>query len=151
MPFVFVVGIVSVIYAGFTTIRQIDLKKIIAYTSVAHMNLVVIGLFTLNTQSLEGSILLMVGHGFVSSALFLSIGVLYVRHHTRILKYYAGLAYSMPIFASLFLFLSLSNLGFPGTSNFVGELLIIAGIFKINTTVAIICSFGLILAAIYSI
>jgi NADH:ubiquinone oxidoreductase subunit 4 (subunit M) len=151
MPFVFVVGIVSVIYAGFTTIRQIDLKKIIAYTSVAHMNLVVIGLFTLNTQSLEGSILLMVGHGFVSSALFLSIGVLYVRHHTRILKYYSGLAYGMPIFASLFLFLSLSNLGFPGTSNFVGELLIIAGIFKINTTVAIICSFGLILAAIYSI
>jgi NADH:ubiquinone oxidoreductase subunit 4 (subunit M) len=135
-PLVFTIGIISVIYASLTTLRQVDLKKIIAYSSVAHMNLGLLGIFSLNTQGIEGSILLMVGHGLVSSALFLLIGVLYDRHHTRLLKYYSGLTQVMPLFSFSFLFFSLANMGLPGTSNFVGEILVFLGLYEKSPFIA---------------
>jgi proton-translocating NADH-quinone oxidoreductase chain M len=103
-PLVYTMSILAVIYASLTTLRQVDMKKIIAYSSVAHMNFCTIGMFTLNVQGVEGSILLMLSHGIVSSALFLCIGVLYDRHHTRIVRYYSGLVHTMPLFVTLFFY-----------------------------------------------
>jgi len=132
-PFVYTISVLGIIYASITTLQQVDLKKIIAYSSVGHMGLVTIGLFSGNTQGIAGSILLMISHGIVSSALFLCIGVLYERHHTRIIKYYAGLIHTMPIFSVFFIVFSLGNIGLPGTSSFVGEFLIILGAFQTNS------------------
>lgn len=150
-PLVFTIGIVSVIYASLTTLRQVDLKKIIAYSSVAHMNLGLLGIFSLNTQGIEGSILLMVGHGLVSSALFLLIGVLYDRHHTRLLKYYSGLTQVMPLFSFSFLFFSLANMGLPGTSNFVGEILVFLGLYEKSPFITFLTAWGMVLCAGYSL
>jgi NADH-quinone oxidoreductase subunit M len=141
----------SIIYASLTTIRQIDLKRIIAYSSVAHMNLVVLGIFSFNIQGLSGSILLMVAHGIVSGGLFLMLGFLYVRYHTRLLYYYGGIAMTMPLFATFFLLFSLSNLGMPGTSNFIGETLILMGIFQTNTFIALLACSGMVFSATYSL
>jgi NADH:ubiquinone oxidoreductase subunit 4 (subunit M) len=116
-----------------TTIQQIDLKKIIAYSSVGHMGVVTIGIFSSVSQSILGSVLLMVSHGIVSGALFLCIGILYERHHTRIIKYYAGLLTTTPIFATFFTIFTMANIGLPGTSSFVGEFLIIAGCLLTNS------------------
>lgn len=151
MPIVYCMSVVAVIYTSLTTLRQIDLKKIIAYSSVAHMGFVTIGIFTLNVQGLEGSLLIMLSHGFVSSGLFLCIGVLYERHHTRLLKYYAGLAQILPIFSLNFLFFSMANLGFPGMSSFVGEFTVLTGAFESNTTVAFLAALGMIFGAAYSL
>jgi NADH-quinone oxidoreductase subunit M len=126
-PLVFTMCIIAIIYSSATTIRQIDLKKIIAYSSVAHMNYALLGLFTNNTQGLEGSLFFMLGHGVVSSGLFLSIGLLYDRYHTRNLLYYGGLVQTMPIFSVFFLLFTLANIGLPGTVNFVGEFLVLIG------------------------
>jgi len=150
-PLVFLVCIIAILYSSLTTLRQIDLKRIIAYSSVAHMNFVIIGLFSNNIQGLEGSILLMLSHGLISSALFILIGFLYERYHTRIIKYYKGLIIIMPIYGIIFLFLILSNISFPGTSNFIGELLVLLGIFKYNNIVAFISGLSMILGVIYSI
>lgn len=150
-PLVFTMSVIAIIYASLTTIRQIDLKKVIAYSSVAHMNFVTIGMFTYNVQGIEGSILLMLSHGIVSSALFLCVGILYDRHHTRLIHYYGGVANTMPIFAIIFLFFTLANLSLPGTSSFVGEFLILVGSFQSNTFITFLASFGIILGAIYSI
>jgi proton-translocating NADH-quinone oxidoreductase chain M len=150
-PLIYTLSLVATIYASLTTLRQIDLKKIIAYSSIAHMGFVTIGIFTLNTQGIEGSIILMLSHGLVSSALFLCIGVLYDRYKTRILKYYSGLTQVMPLFTIFFFFFSFSNIGFPGTSSFIGELLVLVGAFQSNIFLTFLTSLSIILSACYSI
>lgn len=151
MPFVFTLAIISIIYSSFTTIRQIDLKKIIAYSSVGHMNFVMLGIFSGSVQGIEGSIFLMVSHGIVSSGLFMCIGLLYDRYKTRIIEYYGGLATKMPVFAIIFFILVLANIGMPGTSSFIGEVLILIGIVQVNTVAAFISSIGMVLGAVYNI
>lgn len=150
-PFIFTLSVIAIIYTSLTVIRQIDLKKIIAYSSVAHMNFVTIGLFSLNLQGIEGSILLMLSHGLVSSALFLCVGALYDRHKSRLVKYYGGLVSTMPIFSILFLFFTLANMSLPGTSSFIGEFLILVGVFQKNTFIATLAAIGMILGAAYSL
>jgi NADH:ubiquinone oxidoreductase subunit 4 (subunit M) len=150
LPFVLSLSICSVVYASFTTIRQIDLKRIVAYSSIAHMNLVVLGIFSLNTQSIDGALFLMIGHGIVSSALFFIVGFLYDRFHTKLLRYYGGLITIMPLCGIFFFIFTMGNIGFPTTSNFVGEFLILIGIFVKNPVVAFFAGFGIILSAVYS-
>lgn len=150
-PLVFTVSVIGIIYASLTTIRQIDLKKIIAYSSVAHMNYVTIGLFSFNIQALEGSIFLMLSHGIVSSALFICIGFLYSRHHTRLIKYYESLTTCMPILSTYFFIFTLANMSFPTTSSFIGEFLVLTGSFLFNPTVSFLASLGVILGGAYSI
>jgi len=150
-PFVYTISIISILYSSLTTIRQIDLKRIIAYSSVAHMNFGLLGLYSNTIQGLVGGLFLSISHGFVASALFLCIGVLYDRHHTRLLKYYSGLTLVMPIFSVVFLFFSLSNLGLPGTSSFVGELLILVGSFHQNYIISILGTSGIFFGSLYSI
>jgi proton-translocating NADH-quinone oxidoreductase chain M len=150
-PLIYVLSILAVIYTSLTTLRQIDLKKIIAYSSIGHMAFVTAGIFTFNIYGVEGSIFVMLSHGFVSSALFLCIGVLYDRYHTRLIKYYSGLVQVMPIFSFLFVFFSMSNLGFPGTSSFVGEFLTLIGCFQSNTLVTFFISIGMVTGAGYSL
>ena len=150
-PFIDTLSVIAILYTSLTTIRQIDLKKIIAYSSVAHMNFVTIGLFSLNMQGIEGSILLMLSHGLVASALFLCVGALYDRHKTRLVKYYGGLVSTMPIFSVLFLFFTLANLSLPGTSSFVGEFMILLGAFQRNSLIATLAAISMILGAAYSL
>jgi proton-translocating NADH-quinone oxidoreductase chain M len=150
-PLVSACALLGVLYGSLSTLRQIDLKRIIAYSSVAHMNLVVLGLFSYNQQGIEGAIYLMVGHGVVSAALFLCVGVLYDRYHTRLLRYYGGLVTVMPLFSVSFFALTLANMSFPGTSNFLGELLIFVGIFANNSTVLLLSTAGIVLSAAYSV
>jgi len=132
-PFVFLISSLGIVYASITTLQQIDLKKIIAYSSVGHMGVVTIGIFSATSQNLIGSIVLMISHGIVSGALFLCIGLLYERHHTRIVKYFAGLLTTMPLFSTFFMVFTMANIGLPGTSSFLGEFLIIAGCVQTNT------------------
>lgn len=150
-PLIYAFACVAVIYTSLTAIRQTDLKRIIAYASVAHMNLVLIGMFVYNLQGLEGSILQQLSHGLVSGALFLCVGVIYDRHHTRLVKYYSGLAHTMPIYIAIFMFFSMANIALPGTSSFVGEFLILAGAFQTNTTVCVLSATGMILGGGYSL
>lgn len=150
-PFVFALSILGVIYASLTAIRQTDLKRIVAYTSVAHMNLVMIGIFSFNVVGLEGAILQSLSHGFVSSALFLIIGVIYDRHHTRMVKYYSGLAHTMPLFTIIFLIFTMANIALPGTSSFVGEFLILSGAFKVSTSATFLGATGMVLGGGYSL
>src|SRR6056300_886295 len=150
-PLIYTMSIIGIVYASLTTLRQIDLKKIIAYSSVAHMGFVTIGLFSLNVQGVEGAILLMLSHGFVASALFLCIGVLYDRTHTRLIQYYGGLVHVMPLFSFFFLVFTMGNLSLPGTSSFIGEFLILVGTFQTNTWIANLAATGMILGGAYSI
>jgi proton-translocating NADH-quinone oxidoreductase chain M len=150
-PFVYLISVIGIIYAGLTTIRQIDLKKIIAYSSVGHMNYVTLGILSNNVYGVEGSIFLMLSHGLVSSALFLCVGLLYERYHTRILLYYGGLAFGMPVFGIFFLLFSLANISLPGTSSFIGEFLVLLGVYQINFFVTCLATFGIILGAVYVI
>ena len=150
-PLIYTASVIAIIYTSLTTLRQVDLKKIIAYSSVAHMNFVTIGLFSLNAQAIEGSILLMISHGLVSPALFLCVGVLYDRHKTRLLGYYTGCARTMPIFAILFIFFTMSNISLPGTSSFIGEFLVLLGAFQSNTFVAVMAATGMVLGAAYAL
>ena len=150
-PAVYSLSAIAVIYTSLTTLRQVDLKKAIAYSSVAHMGFVTVGIFTLNIYGIEGSILIMLSHGFISSGLFICIGVLYDRHHTRFLKHFGGLAQVMPIFSLFLTGFSLANLGFPLTSSFVGEFLTLTGAFQSSTVVAFLCAIGMILSAAYSL
>nr|YP_010704439.1 NADH dehydrogenase subunit 4 [Calypogeia neesiana]UYI31516.1 NADH dehydrogenase subunit 4 [Calypogeia neesiana]WCP19555.1 NADH dehydrogenase subunit 4 [Calypogeia neesiana] len=150
-PFIYALSVIAIIYTSLTTIRQIDLKKIIAYSPVAHMNFVTIGMFGLNIQGIEGSILLMLSHGPVSSAPFLCVGASYDRHKTRIVKYYGGLVSTMPISSTIFLFFTLANMSLPGTSSFIGEFLILVGAFQRNSLVAALAALGMILGAAYSL
>lgn len=150
-PIVYFLAIVGIVYTSFTAIRQTDFKRIIAYTSVAHMNLVMVGLFSFNTIGLEGAILQSLSHGFVASALFAIIGVVYERHHTRMVKYYGGLVHVMPLYTFIFLFFTMSNIGLPGTGSFVGEFLILAGSFKTNTSATFISATSMIIGGCYSL
>lgn len=150
-PLIYTMSIIAIIYTSLTTLRQVDLKKIIAYSSVAHMNFVTIGLFSLNSQGVEGSIMLMLSHGIVSPALFLLVGVLYDRHKTRLLRYYAGCARTMPLFAFFFLFFTMANISLPGTSSFVGEFLLLTGSFLSNSFVAMMAATGMVFGAAYAL
>jgi proton-translocating NADH-quinone oxidoreductase chain M len=150
-PLVLIFCLISIIYASLTAIRQTDLKRIIAYASVAHMNMIIIGLFSLNIEGIEGSLLQMLSHSIVSSALFLCIGILYDRYHSRYLSYYSGLAHTMPIYSTFFLFYIFANISIPGTSSFVGELLILAGIFEENTIITVFAGTSMFLGGAYSL
>ena len=150
-PLIYTLSILAIIYTSLTTLRQIDLKKIIAYSSVAHMNFVTLGLFSLNSQGIEGSLLLMVSHGFVSPALFLCVGVLYDRHKTRLVRYYAGCGRTMPLFAIFFVFFTMANISLPGTSSFIGEFLVLVGTYQNNSFVAVLAATGMILGAAYAL
>lgn len=150
-PFVYTISVISILYSSLTTLRQTDLKRIIAYSSVAHMNFGMLGLFSNTVQGVIGGLFLSISHGFVASGLFLCIGVLYDRHHTRLVGYYSGLATVMPVFSFIFFLLSLSNLGLPGTSSFIGELLIVVGSFNQNHVVSVIGTLGILLSTLYSI
>ena len=150
-PFVYTVATVSIIYTSLTAIRQTDLKRIIAYASIAHMNLIMLGLFSLNMQGVEGSVMQMISHGIVSSALFLGVGVIYDRHHTRLLKYYGGLVQVMPLFITMFLLFTFANAALPGTCNFVGEVMLFTGIFQDNIVIAFFSATGIVLSGAYSL
>ena len=150
-PLVYTIAAIGIIYTSFTAIRQSDFKRIIAYTSIAHMNLVVLGIFSFNSIGIEGAIFQSISHGFVASALFLVIGIVYDRYHTRIVKYYSGLASVMPVYISIFLFFTMGNIAFPGTSSFIGEFLILTGSFKSNTSVTFLGATGVILSGAYSL
>ena len=151
LPFVYTLCILGIVYTCCSTIRQVDLKKVIAYASVSHMSFVILGLFTSNLQGICGSVFLMLSHGIVSSGLFFCIGCIYDRYKTRILRYYSGLVFTMPIFSLCFFILILSNISFPGTSSFIGEFLILVGLFENNHFSALIATFSIILTAVYSI
>lgn len=150
-PVMYTLSVIAIIYTSLTTLRQIDLKKIIAYSSVAHMNFVTLGLFSLNIQGLEGSVLLMISHGLVSPALFLCVGILYDRHKTRLLRYYSGCARTMPVFAVFFVFFTMANISLPGTSSFVGEFLIFVGVYQTHTVITVLATTGMILGAAYAL
>merc|ERR1712161_76463 len=150
-PFVYAMSVVGIIYTSFTAIRQTDFKRIIAYTSVAHMNVVMLGIFSFNNVGIEGALLQSLSHGFVASALFAIIGVVYERYRTRLVKYYGGLVHTMPLYISIFLFFTMANIGFPGTSGFIGEFLIFAGSFKVNSSVTFFGATGMVLGGCYAL
>ena len=149
VPLVYFLSLVAIIYTSLVALMQEDMKKLIAYSSVAHMGFVTLGIFTITQQGLEGSIYQMISHGLVSAALFLSVGVLYERIHTRLINNYGGLVSIMPKYAIIFMIFTLGAVGLPGTSGFVGEFLILMGAFKKSFLVATIASLGVILAAAY--
>jgi len=148
-PLIFTLSVIAIIYTSFVALMQDDMKKLIAYSSVAHMGFVTLGIFTFNTQGIEGSILQMFSHGLISAALFLCVGVLYDRTHSRLIKTYGGVVHLLPKYSLLLMVFVLATLGLPGTSGFVGEFLILVGAFKVNFLVAILASIGVILAAAY--
>jgi len=149
VPLIYSLSLVAIIYTSFVALMQDDMKKLIAYSSVAHMGYVTLGIFTLTQQGLEGSIIQMISHGLVSAALFLCVGVVYDRMHSRLISTYGGLVSIMPKYAVLFMIFTLSAIGLPGTSGFIGEFLILIGAFKKNFLVATIASLGVILGAAY--
>jgi NADH-quinone oxidoreductase subunit M len=146
---VFALSAVAVIYTSLVALVQSDMKKLIAYSSVAHMAIVTIGLFAFNRQGIEGAMMVMLGHGLVSGALFLCVGVIYDRLHTREISRYGGLAITMPRYALFFLLFTMASVGLPGTSNFVGELLALMGTYERSTLIALLCTTGIILGAAY--
>ncbi len=150
-PLMFALGVIAVIYTSLVAIAQTDMKKLIAYSSVAHMGVVVIGTFTFNMQGIEGAMLQMLSHGIVSAALFLCVGVIYDRMHTREIARYGGLGDRMPGYALIFLFFTLASMGLPGTSGFIGEFMVLVGAFKVNFWVSLLGSTGMILGAAYAL
>jgi proton-translocating NADH-quinone oxidoreductase chain M len=150
-PLIYFLSIIGVVYASLNAIRQTDFKRVIAYSSIAHMNLIMLGIFSFNTIGIEGSILQSISHGFVSGALFLLIGILYDRYHSRLLYYYSGLVHTMPLYAIFFLFFTLANIALPGTSSFVGEFLLLSGIYKTSILTAILGCLGVVLCGAYSL
>ena len=150
-PIMYTLSILGVIYASITTIRQTDLKRIIAYSSVGHMGIVTIGIFANNVTGIEGSIYLQIGHGIVSSGLFIVVTQIYERYQTRIVKYYRGVTTTMPIYSVIFGVLTMANIGVPGTSNYIGEIMAIAGAMEENGVVAVMAAIGMILSASYGL
>lgn len=150
-PLVFWMSAIAIIYTSLVALVQTDMKKLIAYSSVAHMGYVTMGIFTANQQGVDGAIFQMLSHGFVSGALFLCVGVIYDRMHTREIEAYGGLVNRMPAYALVFLFFTMANVGLPGTSGFVGEFLVLAGIFQVNTLIAVLATTGMILSAAYAL
>jgi len=149
IPLVFGLSMVAVVYTSLVALVQQDMKKLIAYSSVAHMAIVTIGLFTFNQQGIEGAIIVMLSHGLVSGALFLCVGVIYDRLHTREISRYGGLSVNMPKYALLFMLFTMASVGLPGTSGFVGEFLSLAGAYKVSTWATLIATTGIILGAGY--
>ncbi len=150
-PFVFTLSIVAIVYTSLVAMMQEDMKKLIAYSSVAHMGFVTMGIFTLNRQGIDGALFQMISHGIVSGALFLCVGVVYDRMHTREIKAYGGLVNRMPLYALTFMVFTMANVGLPGTSGFVGEFLTLMGAFQNNTWVAFFATTGVILSAGYAL
>jgi NADH-quinone oxidoreductase subunit M len=150
-PLIYTLSLFGVVYASLTAIRQMDLKRVIAYSSVAHMNLIVLGIFSFNIIGIEGSIVQSISHGFVSGAMFLLIGVLYDRYHSRFLYYYGGLTHMTPLYASIFLIFTFSNIALPGTSSFVGEFLLLCGIYQFNIISCFFACTSVILCGAYSL
>ncbi len=148
-PLIFALSMVAVIVTSLIALVQHDMKKLIAYSSVAHMAIVTIGLFAFNVQGLEGAMIVMLSHGLVSGALFLSVGVIYDRLHTREIDRYGGLAINMPRYALFFMLFTMASVGLPGTSGFVGEVLALTGVYQISSWVAAVCGLGVILGAAY--
>ncbi|MCB2056649.1 MAG: NADH-quinone oxidoreductase subunit M, partial [Novosphingobium sp.] len=146
---IFALSMVAVVYTSLVALVQHDMKKLIAYSSVAHMAIVTVGLFAFNTQGLEGSMVVMLSHGLVSGALFLCVGVIYDRLHTREIDRYGGLSINMPKYALFFMLFTMASVGLPGTSGFVGEFLSLAGIYQVSSWVTLVCTTGIILGAGY--
>ncbi len=144
-----ILSVAAIIYGAYVTLMQKDLKRLIAYSSVSHMGFVTLGIFTLNNTGVEGGILQMINHGVVTGALFLCVGIIYERTHTRMIEDYGGLSKSVPIFATFFALFSLAAIGFPGMNAFVGEFLIISGAFKAKTIFAVLSILGVILGVTY--
>ena len=150
-PLVFVLSVVAIVYTSLVALAQEDMKKLIAYSSVAHMGFVTMGIFSLTHQGIEGGIFQMLSHGVVSGALFLCVGVVYDRMHTREIAAYGGLVERMPMYAACFMVFTLANVGLPGTGGFVGEFLTMLGTFAVNNTVVIFAALGTILSAAYAL
>lgn len=150
-PIVYCLALIGVIYAAFSAIRQLDIKRIVAYLSVSHMNFCVLGQFSENLEGIIGSMLLMIAHGIIAAGFFISIGILYKRYHTRLITYYGGLTRVMPIFATILFILTLGNMNMPGTSNFVGELLILIGIGHKSLIITILAAIGSAVGALCTI
>jgi len=150
-PFVFTLSVIAIIYTSLVALMQEDIKKLIAYSSVAHMGFVTMGIFTLTQQGVQGGLFQMISHGLVSGALFLCVGVVYDRLHTREIAAYGGLVNKMPWYAFVFMVFTMANVGLPGTSGFVGEFLTLAGAFQVNTWVATLATTGVILSACYAL
>jgi NADH-quinone oxidoreductase subunit M len=150
-PFIFTLSVVAIVYTSLVALVQEDMKKLIAYSSVAHMGYVTMGIFTLNTQGLQGAVFQMFSHGLVSGALFLCVGVVYDRLHTREIAAYGGLVNRMPAYAAVFMVMTMANVGLPGTSGFIGEFLTLSAAFQVNTWVAAFAALGVILSAAYAL
>lgn len=150
-PVAFSFAILSIYHASLIALRQVDLKKIIAYSSVAHMGFVVLGLFSMDLYGFLGSVFIMFSHGFVASALFFLVGFLYDRYGSRNILSYGGLVFTNPLFVTCFFLFTLANISFPGTSNFVGELFVLFGVTELDCFSSIISTFSIILTAAYSI
>ena len=149
--FVLWLSVIAIIYTSLVAMVQEDMKKLIAYSSVAHMGYVTMGIFSLNQQGIDGAIFQMISHGFISGALFLIVGVIYDRIHTREIDAYGGLVNRMPAYALIFMLFTMANVGLPGTSGFVGELLTLIGVFQVNIWVALFATFGVVLSAAYAL
>jgi NADH-quinone oxidoreductase subunit M len=150
-PMVFALSVIAIIYTSLVALVQTDMKKLIAYSSVAHMGFVTMGLFAMNQQGVQGAVFQMVSHGLVSGALFLCVGVVYDRMHTRDIAAYGGLVHRMPLYAVAFMVFTMANVGLPGTSGFVGEFLTLLGAFNANSWVALFATTGVILSAAYAL
>ncbi len=150
-PFVFVLSVIAIVYTSLVALVQEDIKKLIAYSSVAHMGFVTMGIFALNKQGVDGAMFVMISHGLVSGALFLIVGVIYDRMHTREIAAYGGLVHRMPLYAFVFMLFTMANVGLPGTSGFVGEFLSLTGAFIANTWVAFFATTGVVLSAAYAL
>ncbi|WP_296424946.1 NADH-quinone oxidoreductase subunit M [Yoonia sp.] len=150
-PLVLWLSAIAIVYTSLVALVQEDMKKLIAYSSVAHMGFVTMGIFAVNQQGIDGAIFQMISHGFISGALFLCVGVIYDRMHTREIAAYGGLVNRMPAYAMIFMFFTMANVGLPGTSGFVGEFLTLIGIFQVNTWVAAVATSGVILSAAYAL
>ena len=148
-PLVFALSIIAIIYTSLVAFRQTDIKKLIAYSSVAHMGFVTMGLFAMNETGVQGAIFQMISHGFISGALFLCVGVIYDRMHTREIAFYGGLVHRMPVFAVIFGLFTMANVGLPGTSGFVGEIMTMVGAFQVSWWIATGAAVGVILSAMY--
>jgi NADH-quinone oxidoreductase subunit M len=150
-PLIYALSVIAIVYTSLVALVQEDIKKLIAYSSVAHMGYVTMGLFTLNAQGMQGAIFQMISHGFVSGALFLCVGVIYDRMHTREIAAYGGLVNRMPIYAFVFMLFTMANVGLPGTTGFIGEFLSLTGTFQANSWVALIATSGVIFSAAYAL
>jgi len=150
-PMVLILSAIAIVYTSLVALAQEDMKKLIAYSSVAHMGFVTMGIFAANTQGIQGGIFQMISHGIVSGALFVCVGVIYDRMHTRLIADYGGLVNRMPLYAFAFMVFTMANVGLPGTSGFVGEFLTIMGVFQVNTWIALFAASGVILSAAYAL